>query len=307
MLVETRPARRKNDVCLGNEYSFDSSMTPQRLGQHFLIDTSVVKMIVDAADMRHDDIVVEVGPGRGALTKDIVSQAGKVLLIEYDAEMAARLALRYETDSNVKVLNLDARHFGSDSHAWLSDGNYKVVANLPYYAANPIVRNFLESTHQPTTMVIMVQREVANDMAAEPGDMSLLSLAVQIYASVDNVIDVPPECFDPPPKVHSSVLKLKPVGVPRLRFDSSEDFFKLARGGFKSPRKQLHNSLADGLFINLDDARKLVNETGIETTRRPATLSIDDWQVLYDVWVANGRPSNTPGSVRRSDRRNLNE
>ncbi|MQG37653.1 MAG: ribosomal RNA small subunit methyltransferase A [SAR202 cluster bacterium] len=282
-------------------------MTAQRLGQHFLTDNSVVKVIVDAADLRHDDIVVEVGPGRGALTKDIVSQSGKVLLIEYDAEIASRLALRYETNSDVEVLNLDARHFGSDSHAWLSDGNYKVVANLPYYAANPIVRNFLESTHQPTSMVIMVQREVARDMSAEPGDMSLLSLAVQIYASVEHVIDVPPECFDPPPKVHSSVLKLEPVSIPRLEFHSSEDFFKLARSGFKSPRKQLHNSLADGLFIDLDDARKLVNKTGIATTRRPATLSIDDWQVLYDVWVENGRPSNPPGSVRRSYRRRIND
>ena len=282
-------------------------MTPPPLGQHFLTDTSVVKAIVESADLRSGDTVVEVGPGRGALTTEIVSQSGKVLLIEYDAEMAERLAFKYETNTNVNVINLDARHFGSDSHTWLSDGNYKVVGNLPYYAANPIVRNFLESTHKPTSMVIMVQREVARDMAAEPGHMSLLSLAVQIYASANKVIDVPPQCFDPPPKVHSSVLKLTPSSEPKLRFESPDDFFKLARGGFKSPRKQLHNSLADGLFIHLDDARSLVSDTGLQTTRRPATLSLEDWQVLYDVWVKSGRPSNIPGSVRRAQKRKLND
>lgn len=274
-------------------------MTPQRLGQHFLEDATVVSAIIDAADLSSADTVVEVGPGRGALTGGLVERAGRVLLLEYDTDLADRLAFKYDSNPNVRVLNVDARDFGSDLDPWLIEGDYKVVANLPYYAANPITRNFLESTRKPKSMVIMVQREVANDMAAEPGDMSLLSLAVQIYSTAERVIEVPPRCFNPPPKVHSSVLKLTPSGELRLNFTSADDFFKLARSGFKSPRKQLHNSLSDGLFIPLEDARSLVEQTGFETSRRPATLSLNDWQVLYDVWVKAGRPAQVHGSVRR--------
>lgn len=282
-------------------------MTPQRLGQHFLQDTSVVAAIIDAADLNSNDTVVEVGPGRGALTGDLVNQAGRVLLLEYDSDLAERLAAKYESTENVRVLNADAREFGSDLDPWLRESDYKVVGNLPYYAANPIVRNFLESTRQPSSMIVMVQREVGRDMAAKPGDMSLLSVAVQVYAAAEHVIDVPPECFSPPPKVHSTVLKLTPGARPMVHWESADDFFSLVRKGFKSPRKQLHNSLSDGLFISLEDARSLVEETGFETTRRPATLSIADWQTLYDVWVERGRPSQVPGSTRRKKNGRRNE
>ncbi|MBT4126474.1 MAG: ribosomal RNA small subunit methyltransferase A [Chloroflexi bacterium] len=282
-------------------------MSPQRLGQHFLEDRSVIDAIIEAADLRPEDTVVEVGPGRGALTSDLVERAGRVLLLEFDEDLADRLAFKYESNHNVRVLNVDARDFGSDLDPWLVDSDYKVVANLPYYAANPITRNFLESTRKPTSMVIMVQREVANDMAAKPGDMSLLSLAVQIYSTAEHVVNAPPECFNPPPKVHSSVIKLVPTNETRITFESADDFFKLARCGFKSPRKQLHNSLSDGLFIPLDDARALVEETGFETSRRPSTLSLGDWQILYDVWVKAGRPLQVQGSVRRKRQKNRQE
>ena len=274
-------------------------MTPQRLGQHFLEDSSVVDSILAAAELRSTDTVVEIGPGRGALTGELVNRSGRVLLIEYDTDLADRLELKYQDNPGVRVLNADARDFGSDLDPWLTEGPYKVVGNLPYYAANPIVRNFLESTRKPSLMVVMVQREVARDMTAQPGDMSLLSVAIQVYAKAEHIVDVPPECFNPPPKVHSSVIKLSPTPEPTVQFESAEDFFNLVRKGFKSPRKQLHNSLSDGLFIALQDARMLVELTGFETSRRPATLSIADWQVLYDTWVKQGRPEQVPGFTRR--------
>ena len=274
-------------------------MSAQRLGQHFLEDTDVINSIITAADLNNDDTVVEVGPGRGALTGQLVEQAGRVLLLEFDEELADRLAQKYASNENVRVLNVDARDFGSDVDLWTRGGDYKVVANLPYYAANPITRNFLGSTRKPTSMVIMIQREVANDMSAKPGDMSLLSLAIQIYATAEHVVDAPPECFNPAPKVHSTVIKLTPTHETQITFESEDDFFVLARCGFKSPRKQLHNSLSDGLFISLDEARVLVEKTGFESSRRPSTLSLSDWQILYDVWVGSGRPLQVQGSVRR--------
>jgi 16S rRNA (adenine1518-N6/adenine1519-N6)-dimethyltransferase len=281
-------------------------VSPQRLGQHFLEDVDVIDSIIAAADLSTYDTVVEVGPGRGALTGHLVENAGRVLLLEFDEDLADRLAEKYESAENVRVLHADARDFGSDIDPWTRKDDYKVVANLPYYAANPITRNFLESTRKPTSMVIMIQREVANDMAAKPGDMSLLSLAIQIYSTAEHVVDAPPECFNPPPKVHSSVLKLTPMNKPQIAFESEEDFFKLARSGFKSPRKQLHNSLSDGLFIPSKEARELVEQTGFESTRRPATLSLSDWQSLYDVWVKAGRPLQVQGSVRRKRQKSQN-
>ncbi|HJP28169.1 MAG TPA: rRNA adenine N-6-methyltransferase family protein, partial [Dehalococcoidia bacterium] len=126
-------------------------MPPQRLGQHFLVDVSVINTIIEAADLCSNDTVVEIGPGRGALTDRLVEDAGRVLLLEYDTDLADRLAFKYESNSNVRVLNVDAREFGSDLDPWLVDSDYKVVANLPYYAANPITRNFLESSRKPVS------------------------------------------------------------------------------------------------------------------------------------------------------------
>lgn len=255
--------------------------------------------MIDSVDPIDSGVTVEIGPGRGAITSGLIEKSDRLILIEFDDELATSLDQKYSGDPNVRVIHDDARTFGPELDPWLRESEFIVVGNLPYYAANPITRNFLETTRKPQAMTIMVQREVAEDMAATPGDMSLLSLAVQIYADPQHVVDAPPESFNPPPKVHSSVIRLTPVDKPKIRFASEDDFFTLARAGFKSPRKQLHNSLSDGLFIPLDEARSLVEKANLETTRRPATLSLDEWQVLYDVWVEADRPKQVAGSVRR--------
>ena len=274
-------------------------MSRQKLGQHFLTDQNVIQAVIDSVDPIDSGVTVEIGPGRGAITSGLIEKSDRLILIEFDDELAASLDQKYSGDPNVRVIHDDARTFGPELDPWLRESEFIVVGNLPYYAANPITRNFLETTRKPQAMTIMVQREVAEDMAATPGDMSLLSLAVQIYADPQHVVDAPPESFNPPPKVHSSVIRLTPVDKPKIRFASEDDFFTLARAGFKSPRKQLHNSLSDGLFISLDEARSLVEKANLETTRRPSTLGLDEWQILYDVWVEADRPKQVAGSVRR--------
>lgn len=269
-------------------------MPRRRLGQHFLRDGSVAREIVDAAEISIGDVIVEIGPGTGALTGHIVEAADRtgssVVLVELDVKYAARIEDKFGYMPNVRVVCADARDLDFETLPELSQGRrYKVVANLPYYAGTPIVRSFLEREHQPTSMTVMLQREVARDMCAKPGKMSLLSLAVQIYSSPKALFSVPPSAFRPPPKVHSTVIQLMPRVDPLVRSDRIDDLFVVARAAFLGRRKQLHNSLANGLLMPTADVKTMLAEAGIDSQRRPATLSIDEWISLAQQWrIVNG-------------------
>lgn len=264
-------------------------MPRRRLGQHFLRDSSVARRIVDAADISVGETVVEIGPGNGALTHHIVETAsyagGSVVLVEIDPKYAAMMEDKFASNTDVRVVCADARDIDFEDLPELSKGNpYKVVANLPYYAGTPIVRSFLEREQKPEGMTVMLQREVARDMCATPGKMSLLSIAVQIYAEPKKLFDVSPAAFRPPPKVHSTVIKLAPLSEPLVAFDEIDDLFKVARSAFLGRRKQLHNSLANGLGMTTDEVKDMTAAVGIDSERRPATLSIDEWIALTHYW-----------------------
>ena len=160
-----------------------------------------------------------------------------------------------------------------------------MVANLPYYAANPIIRRFLEADHPPTEMVLMVQREVAESMTAAPGKMSLLSVAVQFYARARLVCSVPPSAFRPAPKVTSAVVCLELLPKPSLDESEAQEFFSLVRAGFSAPRKQLHNSLGHGLGLPSGEAQRILADAGIEGSRRAGTVSLAEWLEIYRVWA----------------------
>ena len=259
-------------------------MARQALAQHFLVDQGVLANIIQASDLSLNDTVVEVGPGRGVLTRELVKAAGRVVAVELDSELASSLPRRLGNPPNLTVLHADARRVDLDNLA-----DYKVVANLPYYAANPLVRRFLEAEHKPLYMVVMVQREVAESMAALPGKMSLLSVGVQFYGSPKIICTVPASSFRPPPKVDSAVLRIDVFPHPRQAVDDVPRFFKLAQAGFAAPRKQIRNSLALGMKWSAEQAGDFLKHSDIDARRRPReprSGGVDRIvQSLYGWWV----------------------
>ena len=266
-----------------------TSTTPRRarksLGQNFLVDGGVRSRIVSAAELTTEDTVVEVGPGRGFLTRALAKRAGSVVAVELDGALAA--SLEEKALPGVRVVCGDAREVPVES---LVDETtaYKLVANLPYYAASPIVRRFLESRHKPEVMVVMVQREVAQTMTAKQGKMGLLSVATQVYGRPRVVCHVPPRAFRPTPKVWSSVVRIDVYDAPAAPFDSAQGFFEVVRAGFSAPRKQIRNSLANGLVIPSTRSESVLVEAGIDPSRRAQTLTIEEWGQLHEAWCTNG-------------------
>ena len=253
------------------------------LGQHLLADRRYLSRISGAADLSPGDVVVEVGPGLGVLTRHLAERARRVVAIELDDALAERLRSELVGLANVEVLHDDARSVDLDAVLG-GDSHYKVVANLPYYAALPILRRFLEAERRPDLMSVMVQREVARKIAAAPGEMGLVSVAVQLYGRPRVVSNVPPRAFRPPPKVVSSILRIEVYPVPVLELDSVERFFDLVRAGFGARRKQLRNCLRDGLSLGPGEAEAVLARAGVDPSRRAQTLSMEEWGALYDAW-----------------------
>ena len=266
------------------------------LGQHFLTDDAIVSQIVSAADLTPQDTVLEVGPGRGFLTRRLVEQAGRVIALELDEELAYSLPQRLDNPRNLTIACGDARTIDISSLIG-AQTPYKIVANLPYYAANPIVRHFLEGELQPSLMVLMLQKEVAQSMLAQPGSMGLLSVATQYYAEGSLICQVPPSAFRPPPKVSSSVVRLDIRPTPAVEVRDTQGFFNLVRSGFSAPRKQLRNSLSHGLGLTGPETTWLLESADIDGQRRAETLTMEEWAQIYRVWES--RDSRASPSLRQ--------
>jgi 16S rRNA (adenine1518-N6/adenine1519-N6)-dimethyltransferase len=257
------------------------------LGQNFLIDGGILKKITAAAELTPADTVIEVGPGLGVLTETLVEQAGKVIAIELDSNLADILKAHYIDSNKITVINDDVLKI-NPADILGKQTDYKVVANLPYYITSAVIRHFLEASIKPGILVLMVQKEVAKQITAEPGQMSLLSVSVQLYGKPTIVSKVSSHCFYPAPKVDSAILKIEVFPQQKVQNDDITGFFDIVRAGFSANRKQLPNSLANGLKVPKNDILPLLEKAGIDPQRRAETLTIDEWGVLYEVFKSKG-------------------
>ncbi len=246
----------------------------RQLGQNFLVDEDILSKIVQAADLRFRDTVVEVGPGLGILTKDLANRVQRVIAVELDKGLAAALVKMLVGFPNVEIVHQDVLEFDPAQH--VEDRAYKLVANLPYYITSPTLRHFLEASARPETMVVMVQKEVAERIVAKPGNLSLLAVSVQYYGEPELLFTVPASSFYPRPKVDSAVIRIRVYERPAVDMPA-EKFFRIVQAGFSQPRKQLHNSIAQRMWLPPNGAIEVLRAAGIDEKRRAQTLNLEEW------------------------------
>lgn len=242
------------------------------LGQHWLHDRLVLEHIADCADVQAGDTVCEIGPGLGTLTSELLRRADKVIAVEFDAELARKLPGQFP-GKNLEVKSEDILQFDLST----LPAGCKVVANVPYYITSKIVQKLMTADNKPSVAVLLVQKEVAERIAAEPGDMSILAISAQVYAEAWLGDIVPAELFTPPPKVDSQVVILQTRERPLVNAQDEKAFFRMVKAGFSAKRKKLRSSLSGGLGISKQEAELLLRSANISPDARAEDLAVADW------------------------------
>lgn len=248
------------------------------LGQNFLVDDNVLKKIIETADLKKEDVVLEVGPGLGILTFELAKSGAKIIAVEKDkqlAEILKNISRENKTD-NLEIIQDDILDFIKTENRQLKT-NYKLVANIPYYLTSHLIRNFLESDSKPQTMILMIQKEVAERICAKPPEMSLLAASVQFYAQPKIISRVSKNSFWPAPKVDSAIIEIKPKKeIPA----DPQKFFKALKAGFSAPRKQLGGNLEKATKKSRREILEILQSLNIDPKRRAETLSVEEWVEL---------------------------
>lgn len=250
------------------------------LGQNFLQDPFALEAIVSAAEIRPIDIILEIGPGLGSLTRYLAASAREVIAVELDGDLLAPLQAILAPYQNVHVIHGDILDIPPGE--LITQDDYLIVANIPYYITSALIRHVLESDRKPRRIVLTIQKEVAERICAGPGDMSLLALSVQVYGTPRIAARIPAEAFFPAPKVDSAVLRIDIHPSPQIRTELLDTFFLLIKAGFSQKRKTLRNSLSSGLHITPAEAAELLIRAHIDPQRRAETLSLAEWSQLAE-------------------------
>jgi 16S rRNA (adenine1518-N6/adenine1519-N6)-dimethyltransferase len=254
------------------------------LGQNFLSDPVALERIVTAAEIPPGAHVLEIGPGLGSLTRHLAVAAGHVTAVELDKALLPVLQEVLAPFDNVRIIQGDILELNPTELALVP--GYLVVANIPYYITSAVIRRLLESPVKPSRIVLTVQREVAERIAAKPGKLSLLALSVQVYGQPRTAARIPAGAFYPPPKVDSAVVRVDLYPEPLIPTGQLNTFFRLAKAGFSQKRKMLRNSLVGGLSLPQAQVEALLAAAGIDSQRRAETLSIDEWKNLTYAFFA---------------------
>jgi len=253
------------------------------LGQNFLTNQRTLRRIVDAAELATGDIVLEIGPGLGTLTRLLAAEAEQVVAVELDQRLVDALKQTLADLPNVEIIHGDILELDLADLLERQGDNfqYKVVANLPYYITSAILRHLLTARVRPKLMVVTVQLEVARRIIAEPGDMSLLAVSVQFYGRPRIVTHIKAGAFYPSPQVDSAVIRIDLEGQPGVEVDDTDSFFQVVRAGFAQRRKQLRNALAAELALPASEVAQALSRAGVNPKRRAQTLNIEEWASIW--------------------------
>lgn len=276
----------KNTIEVLQKYHFNFQ---KKFGQNFLINTSILEEIIDAAEITKEDFVLEIGPGIGTMTQYLCEAAREVVAVEIDTNLIPILGDTLSAYDNVEVMNADILKVDIAKLADERNGGkpIKVVANLPYYITTPIIMGLFESHVPIDSITIMVQKEVADRMQEGPGskEYGALSLAVQYYAKPEIVVNVPPSCFMPQPKVGSAVIRLTRHENPPVDVDNEKLMFQVIRASFNQRRKTLANGLNNfGSFsLGKEEIQKSIEELGVPVNIRGEALSLEQFAKLSNI------------------------
>ncbi len=249
----------------------------RQMGQNFLVDHKALKKFIQAVDIQPKDVILEVGPGLGVITQELVKIAKRVIAVEKDPKLAEILGENLKGFNNVEVINSDILKILNTLYKILNTP-YKVAANLPFNVASPVIRQFLEAKKPPTEMVFFVQKEVGQRICAVAPKASFLSIFVQSYAKAQIVSYVSKKSFWPEPKVDAAIIKIT-IGKKQLTINRGV-FLKIIRAGFSQPRKQVLNNLAKVLKLNKEKTRVWLLENGVRPEQRAETLTLENWEKL---------------------------